>query len=80
MQVHVKLPTVFVHDALASQSLRLLLLHSLTSEQLVPVPEKPDLQAHVKLPTVFEHDALESQLCVPAVHSLTSEQLVPVPE
>jgi hypothetical protein len=38
LQAHVKPPAVFVQAALVWQSLRLLLLHSLTSEQVVPVP------------------------------------------
>jgi hypothetical protein len=38
LQAHVKPPTVFVQSALVWQ-LWLLLLHSLTSEQVVPVPE-----------------------------------------
>jgi len=69
---------VFTQMASEAQ-LSVLVAHSSTSLQAVPVPENPGLHAHEKLPRVLEQVAFAAQSSVLATHSSMSLQVVPLP-
>jgi hypothetical protein len=81
LQVHVKLPVVFVQVALVSQP-PLFVAHSLMSVQLpapTPFPWNPGLQAQVRPPGTLVQTAFVSQPPLFVRHSLMSLHVTPLP-